>query len=60
LIEAAEIIKLTIYNRWGQLIYKNEEYQNTWPASAVDAGVYYYSVDVKDETYCKGWINVLK
>ncbi|MCZ2100088.1 MAG: gliding motility-associated C-terminal domain-containing protein [Chitinophagales bacterium] len=38
-IEGSE---LWIYNRWGQLIFHQETYQNDWIADGYPGGVYYY------------------
>lgn len=51
---------LHIYNRWGGLIYKNDNYQDNWNASNVEAGVYFYELNVPGETICKGWVHVIK
>jgi gliding motility-associated-like protein len=37
-------IELMIYNRWGEMIYYNNAYNNNWPESDVTAGVYYFTV----------------
>ena len=45
-------IKLQIYNRWGNVVYQNNNYQNEWDGRGVGsllgqdlpAGTYYYSV----------------
>ncbi len=34
--------ELWIYNRWGQLIFRQETYQNDWTADGYPGGVYYY------------------
>lgn len=33
--------KLVVYNRWGNLVYESNDYQNNWKPDVVD-GVYYY------------------
>ena len=35
--------KLHVYDRWGALIYENDDYQNNWTPDVVD-GVYYYEI----------------
>jgi hypothetical protein len=37
-----EQIELYIYNRWGNLVYKDPNYINTWDAQGLPDGVYYY------------------
>jgi gliding motility-associated-like protein len=33
---------MIIYNRWGEKVYKNENYENNWDGGNCAAGVYYY------------------
>jgi hypothetical protein len=33
---------LTIFNRWGDAIFRTDHYQNDWPDSHLATGVYYY------------------
>ncbi|TAE73688.1 MAG: PKD domain-containing protein [Bacteroidetes bacterium] len=51
--------QLEIYNRWGGLMYKTDNYKNDWGEDA-DNGVYYYLLTSPKGVKCKGWINVLK
>jgi gliding motility-associated-like protein len=45
-------IKLQIFNRWGNIVYQNNNYQNEWDGRGIGnmlgqdlpAGTYYYSV----------------
>jgi gliding motility-associated-like protein len=53
-------VELKIYNRWGKLIYENQNYNNDWAGANVEAGVYYYELKAENETTCKGWVSVLK
>jgi gliding motility-associated-like protein len=49
--------KITIYNRWGGVIYMNENYLNNWDGTnyktgaAVADGVYYYIVEPNSTKY---------
>ncbi|MBL7877390.1 MAG: gliding motility-associated C-terminal domain-containing protein, partial [Cyclobacteriaceae bacterium] len=49
-----------IYNRWGGKVYESADYQDDWDGKNVEAGVYYYSVEVEGEATCKGWVHVVK
>jgi len=51
---------LLVYNRWGGLVFKSDDYRNDWNASNVNSGVYFYDLIVENETACKGWVNVIK
>ena len=64
-IERFENRKVAIYNRWGTLVWNNNEYDNTtnvWKGQNNDGenlpeGVYYYIVTVDNKTY-KGYIEL--
>ncbi len=51
---------LTIFNRWGKVIFTDKSYQNNWKATGLPAGVYYYELLLDDDAACNGWIQVLK
>ncbi|QNL21676.1 gliding motility-associated C-terminal domain-containing protein [Hyphobacterium sp. CCMP332] len=56
-------ITLSVYNRWGKLIYSKINYDNTWPDRNIENGTYFYRLsfekDLGIKNY-KGWIEVLK
>ncbi len=54
------LLWLRVYNRWGQLVYENKDYQNDWAAEGLANGVYYYELEIAGETSCKSWIHVMK
>lgn len=39
---------LTIYNRWGMVVYETVNYRNTWKATDVPDGTYYYLIRVSE------------
>jgi uncharacterized repeat protein (TIGR01451 family)/gliding motility-associated-like protein len=53
-------VSLEVFNRWGHMIYKNEDYQNDWDgksntgivvggdANGVPSGTYYYVIKLSD------------
>jgi len=52
---------LTIFNRWGNEVYRSHSYQQDWGAAGVSEGTYYYRlVLIKNgvETIHKGWVLV--
>ncbi len=51
---------LEIYNRWGEEIYHNESYNNSWTGDDLRDGTYYYLLTAPDETTCKGWIQITR
>ena len=45
---------LRVFDRWGNLVYKNEVYQNDWPVVLEDGtplteGTYFYQAEVKSD-----------
>ncbi|MFC5271174.1 gliding motility-associated C-terminal domain-containing protein [Adhaeribacter terreus] len=57
-LEAGEY-ELSIYHRWGTLIYQQQNYTNQWPDKKLSDGTYYYLLRNKltGKTY-KGWVEV--
>jgi len=53
-------ISITVSNRWGKLVYKNDDYKNDWTATNLDGGVYFYEVTLIGESSCKGWVEIIK
>ncbi|MBS1505592.1 MAG: gliding motility-associated C-terminal domain-containing protein [Bacteroidetes bacterium] len=53
-------IVIKIYNRWGKLVYQNNNYKNDWAAENVDGGTYFFEVSLNGENTCKGWVEVIK
>lgn len=41
---------LTVYNRWGQQVYYDGNYQNNWDGNGLSAGTYYYIIELTDGT----------
>lgn len=56
--------KLTIFNRYGDHVYEQENYANNWSAEGVTGGSYFYVLTTQDsagnEQTFKGWIQVIK
>lgn len=50
-----------IFNRWGQVVYEAKNYRNTWNATGVPEGTYYYEVLVdKHEKPYTGHVTILR
>ncbi|WP_188876087.1 T9SS type B sorting domain-containing protein, partial [Sphingobacterium alkalisoli] len=58
-LEMYDKVSLSIINRWGNEIYFNENYDNTWGGLGLNDGTYYYvlktTMDGKTESH-KGWV----
>ncbi|QKJ32012.1 gliding motility-associated C-terminal domain-containing protein [Mucilaginibacter mali] len=52
--------QLIIINRWGNEVYRSNDYQNTWSGEGLTEGVYYYVLNKKEVsgsfTTIKGWV----
>lgn len=52
--------QLMIYNRWGNEVYRADNYLNNWDGSGLAEGTYYYLLNRKDHdgtmTPFKGWV----
>lgn len=42
--------KLTIFNRWGRIVYKSSNYSNDWSGGDLPDGTYFYVLECKGET----------
>lgn len=51
---------LTVYNRWGKSIYRNNNFKNDWTTSEQDGTYYFY---LKNDDECnefKGWLYIVR
>ncbi|MCU0446779.1 MAG: gliding motility-associated C-terminal domain-containing protein [Microscillaceae bacterium] len=58
-LEERKNYRLEIYDRWGGLIYKSDNYQDDWGSNA-PAGMYYYITTSPQGIVCRGWLQVMK
>ena len=52
--------KLLVYNRWGNLIYEDENYQNDWTANKIPDGTYYYMLSIPGKDILKGFVTIIR
>ena len=53
--------RLQVYSRWGQLVYEDAAYQNTWDGGDLGPGVYYYLLTPPDgSAKLKGWVELVR
>jgi gliding motility-associated-like protein len=52
--------QLTIYNRWGTVVYQSNNYQNNWDGGTCTDGVYYYIVNTPNGKQYKGTLTILR
>lgn len=51
--------ELTVFNRWGNEVYRNRNYKNNWDGNNLNEGTYYYLIVLKKagkESVHKGWV----
>ncbi|HAN77518.1 MAG TPA: hypothetical protein DCQ31_06960 [Bacteroidales bacterium] len=64
LSELSEPITLTIYNRWGELVYTNPIYDNLWDGTnkgnPLPAGTYYYYVSGGGRKGTTGFVDIIR
>lgn len=55
---------LYIFNRWGGVVYQNKDYENTWDATGLSEGTYYYRLELNHPTegiqVYKGWVMIIR
>lgn len=61
-IEGFDRAELVVFNRWGNEIYRQNDYDNSWGGAGIHEGTYYYVLTLhkgNDRQVEKGWV-VLK
>jgi len=53
--------KLVIFNRWGQLVYRSDDYLNNWDGGTLEPDIYYYIAtnDVRKKSW-KGFVKLIR
>ncbi|HEY8404366.1 MAG TPA: choice-of-anchor L domain-containing protein [Flavobacteriales bacterium] len=51
---------LTVYNRWGKVVYENHNYNNDWSANEQEDGTYYYIFRRSDGLEYSGYIVIVR
>jgi hypothetical protein len=52
--------RFTVFNRWGERVYDNVNYQNNWNGGALPSGVYFYILKNDCIGQVKGHISLVK
>jgi hypothetical protein len=53
--------RLQVFSRWGQQVFDQANYQNTWDGAGLPAGIYYYLLtDAAYSTQLKGWVEIMR
>jgi gliding motility-associated-like protein len=59
-LESYKHSKILIFNRWGNLVYRNDEYKNDWTGEDHSDGVYYYVLIMLNGDEYHGTITLLR
>ncbi|QMU30988.1 DUF7948 domain-containing protein [Adhaeribacter radiodurans] len=51
---------LKVFNRWGQVVYNQKNYQNTWDGNSLPEGIYYYHLTNSKGNNWKGWVEIVR
>jgi gliding motility-associated-like protein len=51
---------LRITNRWGDTVYRSENYDNSWDADELTDAIYYYILQMPNGDEHKGWVQVVR
>lgn len=51
---------LTVYNRWGNIIYETDRYQNSWSADGISDGTYYFILELNGQESLSGNVQILR
>ncbi len=58
--EAGIAVSLSVYNRWGKLVFESDDYKDNWGGEDLESGTYYFEVAVENEPLCKGWVQLVR
>ncbi len=57
-------VQVTVYNRYGQVVYKSDSYKNdwdgTWNGNPLPSSAYYYIIKSSEKGYIKGVVNIVR
>ncbi|MDA3911410.1 MAG: gliding motility-associated C-terminal domain-containing protein [Bacteroidales bacterium] len=60
IITGCDQCKVWIYNRWGNLIFESNNYDNSWNGDNNPSGAYYYVIEQNNGQSHKGDLNILR
>jgi gliding motility-associated-like protein len=58
--DASSVWLLEVYNRYGKLLYRANQYDNTWDASGLPSGTYYYFLQDNKGRRLKDYLQVIR
>lgn len=51
---------LSVYNRWGKLVYEQLGYDHQWDGDALSDGLYLYEISLLGTAPTKGWVQLVR
>jgi gliding motility-associated-like protein len=51
---------LTVWNRWGTIVYESENYKNRWSGDELPEGTYFYVFERSDGELSSGYVMILR
>ncbi|RAJ80341.1 putative repeat protein (TIGR01451 family)/gliding motility-associated-like protein [Chitinophaga dinghuensis] len=54
---------LVVFNRWGNVVYRSNDYRNEWDGAQLNAGTYYYELVCpgnNGKISMKGWVQLVR
>ncbi|MDX5346690.1 MAG: gliding motility-associated C-terminal domain-containing protein, partial [Hymenobacteraceae bacterium] len=51
---------INVYNRWGQKVYSNNNYDNSFDGKNLSDGIYYYILTTLLGEQYKGWVELVR
>jgi gliding motility-associated-like protein len=52
--------RVSVFNRWGKLVYRSMNYQNDWNGSDLPSAVYYYLIQSDCIEEKRGWVSIIR
>ncbi|WP_205500128.1 DUF7948 domain-containing protein [Rufibacter psychrotolerans] len=52
--------EITIYNRWGKLVFQEKIYNQKWDGGNLSEGSYFYLLKDTEGNTAKGWVEIVK
>lgn len=52
--------ELSVYNRWGNEVFKKKNYDNKWNGNNLSDGTYYYLLKLPNGKSFKGWVEIVR
>jgi gliding motility-associated-like protein len=51
--------KLSVYDRWGKVIFQSNNYENNWSPSELSDGTYFYVLEIGGDNKYNGYVQII-